>query len=85
MPSTLDPPTTDAPATPWLTVPQAAARAQCGTGSVYDAIATGKLKAVRLGVRLRVHVEWVDAWLAAAAQLVNPHAPGAAHPFRAKR
>lgn len=78
-------PTDAPPVTPWLTVPQAAARAQCGRGAVYDAIAAGHLKAVRIGVRLRVHVEWLDAWLDASATVVNPTAPGTTHAFRARR
>jgi excisionase family DNA binding protein len=70
-------------ATPWLTVPQAAARAQVGRKVIYTAIAKGKLKAARLGVRreLRIHREWLDAWIEAAVEIINPTAPGPL-PFR---
>lgn len=69
---------------PWLTVPQAADRAQSSVKVIYNAIARGKLKAVRLGARRewRVHLEWVDAWLNAEATIVNPEAPGPAVAFR---
>lgn len=64
--------------TPWLTVKQAARRAQVGSKAVYAAIQQRKLKAVRVGTKLLVHVTWVDAWLEAAATPVNPDAPGPA-------
>lgn len=74
--------------TPWLTPQQAAQRAQCSKKLVYNAVRAGKLKAARLGVRndIRIHAEWLDAWIAAAAITVNPSAPGPdlrslAHPF----
>ena len=71
-------------ATPWLRVPQSAARAQVGVKMIYTAIRTGALKAVRLGVRreLRIHRDWLDAWIEAKVEIVNPSAPGAAIPFR---
>jgi excisionase family DNA binding protein len=64
--------------TPWLTPQQAAQRAQCSKKLVYNAVRAGKLKAARLGVRndIRIHADWLDAWIAAAAITVNPHAPG---------
>jgi hypothetical protein len=45
---------------------------------IYYAVRAGTLKGARLGVRndIRVHAEWLDAWIAAAAITVNPHAPG---------
>jgi excisionase family DNA binding protein len=50
----------------WLTVAQAAARAQCGRKSIYDATKAGRLRAARIGGRaLRFRPEWVDAWLEA--------------------
>ena len=50
---------------PWLTVPQAAKRANGGRKSIYNAVASGKLRAARLGGRreLRFLAEWVDSWL----------------------
>ena len=71
-------------ATPWLTVPQAAAGAQVGPKIIYTAIAKGKLKAARLGVRreLRIHRDWLDAWIEAAVEILNPSAPGTPIPFR---
>ena len=56
-------------ATPWLTVRQAAARAQCGVKVIYVAVASRKLKAVKVGTALRIHVEWLDAWLDAAGMV----------------
>lgn len=70
-----------AAASPWLTVKQAATRAQVGPAAVYAAIKTGRLRALRVGTSLRVHVAWVDAWLE-AAEVVNPDAPGPAMVWR---
>jgi len=69
--------TTPTTPTPWLTPREAAARAKVGRNLLYHAIKTGKLKAARLGVRneLRIHEEWLDAWIGAAV-IVNPDAPG---------
>jgi excisionase family DNA binding protein len=49
----------------WLDVRQAARHANCGRKSIYNAVASGKLRAARLGGRreLRFLAEWVDAWL----------------------
>lgn len=70
---------TTAPAdvSPWLTVREAASRAKVGVKVIYAAIHAGKLRAVRLGARndVRVHVQWVDAWMMAAT-VINPDAPG---------
>lgn len=64
---------------PWLTATQAAARAQVGVRIIYKAVRAGRLRAAKLGDRndLRIHSQWVDAWIAQAATLVNPDAPGA--------
>ena len=67
--------------TPWLTVKQAAARAQVGRKAIYDAITRHQLKAVRVGTSLRIHTECVDAWLDAGAELINAEAPGRAVAF----
>jgi len=84
-----DAPTTTATPSPWMTVPEAADRAKCGTQMIYSAIRSGRLKAARLGARndLRIHESWLDAWVVAALVVVNPDAPGAAVPlsFQKKR
>lgn len=51
--------------TPWLTVEQAAARAQIGKKTVYNEVRAGRLRAARVGGRreLRFRAEWIDAWL----------------------
>ena len=71
----------------WWTVGDAAAHAKCGRRSIYNAVATGKLRAARLGGRreLRFLPEWIDAWLLASStpDIVNPNAPG--DPFVADR
>ena len=74
----------DEAVTPWMTVAQAATRAQCGRQAIYGAIAVGKLKAARLGKRRewRIHRGWLDTWIEAAATIVNPDAPGPAVVFR---
>jgi excisionase family DNA binding protein len=53
------------PVTPWLTVKDAAKRAQVGHKQIYRAAESGKLKAARVGGRgdLRFRAEWVDQWL----------------------
>ena len=55
------------PATPWLTVKEAAARAQCGVKLLYREVQARRLQATRLGGRreLRFRPEWVDEWLMA--------------------
>jgi excisionase family DNA binding protein len=78
-----DPPPAAPELTPWLTVKQAAARAQCGVKTIYNAVARRRLKAARLGARreLRIHRTWLDAWIESIATIVNPEAPGATIPF----
>ena len=53
----------------WLTVEQAALRAQVGVKTVYREVRAGRLRAARIGGRreLRFLAEWVDAWLMAAS------------------
>ncbi len=62
-------------ASPWLTVDQAAARAQLGTKAIYRAVRSGRLRAARVGGRrqLRFRSEWIDAWLEATA--IAPASP----------
>jgi excisionase family DNA binding protein len=57
-------PATD-PKGPWLTVKQAAQRAQCGVKVIYREVEARRLKATRIGGRkdLRIKVEWLDEWL----------------------
>jgi excisionase family DNA binding protein len=52
-----------------LTAAQAAARAQCSRQIIYAAIRNGHLRAAKLGVgrTVRVHVDWLDAYLVALA------------------
>jgi len=66
MPSTLQPVAAAQSADPiWLTVRQAAARAQCGPKVIYRAVAARRLKAATIGGRreLRFRAEWIDSWL----------------------
>ena len=67
-----------ATASPWLTVKESAARARCGVKMIYRAVAGHKLRAVKVGTALRIHVAWLDAWLEAQATVVNADAPGPA-------
>jgi excisionase family DNA binding protein len=50
---------------PWLTIKQGAAWAQCGRRQLYEAVQRGELRAVRVGGRgeLRFRTEWIDTWL----------------------
>ena len=60
---------TEALATPWLTVEQAAARAQVGKRTIYNEVTAGRLRAARVGGRreLRFRAEDIDEWLEASA------------------
>jgi len=53
----------------WLTVKQAAARAQVGPKTIYRSVAAGRLRAARVGGRrdLRFLPVWVDAFLIASS------------------
>jgi excisionase family DNA binding protein len=59
-------------ASPWLNVPGVCRRASVGRKIVYAAIANGKLRAAHIDGRrsIRVHADWVDQWLTAAAPAV---------------
>ena len=52
----------------WLKVEEAAARAQCGPGTIRREVRRGHLRGARLGGRreLRFLLEFVDAWLLAS-------------------
>lgn len=56
---------TDAVASPWLTVRQAAARAQISPKVIYGAVRSGRLRAVHVGGKrtLRFRSEYIDEWL----------------------
>ncbi|MGE3959941.1 MAG: helix-turn-helix domain-containing protein [Vicinamibacterales bacterium] len=58
---------------PWLTVREAAARARVGAKLIYREVASGRLRAARVGGRrdLRFRPEYVDAWLEASATPVE--------------
>jgi excisionase family DNA binding protein len=58
--------------TPWLDVHGVCARARVGRKVVYAAIAAGRLRAAHIDGRraIRIHVDWVDAWLTAAAPVI---------------
>lgn len=60
-------PSTTSARSPWLTVKQGAAWAQCGRRQLYEAVQRGELRAVRVGGRgeLRFRQEWIDTWLEA--------------------
>jgi len=53
----------------WLTVEQAAARAQVGKRTIYHEVKAGRLKAARIGGRreLRFRESYIDEWLEASA------------------
>jgi excisionase family DNA binding protein len=57
----------------WLTVKQAAARAQVGPKTIYRSVAAGRLRAARIGGRrdLRLLAAWVDEFLIASSEPVN--------------
>jgi excisionase family DNA binding protein len=60
-----------APASPWLTVGEAADRARCGVKTIYREVHAQRLRAARIGGRreLRFLGEWVDAWLLARTNI----------------
>jgi excisionase family DNA binding protein len=53
--------------TPWLSVPEGAARALVSPRTIYDACRRGQLRHARVGGRksIRLRPEWVDEWLLA--------------------
>ena len=55
----------ESPPTPWLTIPEAAARAQLGTRTIVLAHRAGKLKVSGggHGKDIRIHVDDLDEWL----------------------
>ena len=58
-------PVAEAERSPWLTVPEAAARAKCSAKLIYLRVREGRLRAVRLGARndIRIHLTWLDAFM----------------------
>lgn len=57
----------------WLTVKQAAARMQVGPRLVYRSVASGRLRAARIGNRrdLRFLAAWVDEFLIASSEPIE--------------
>ena len=57
----------------WLTVEQAAARAQVGKRLIYREVAAGRLRAAKIGGRreLRFRESFVDEWLDKSAAAVE--------------
>ncbi len=55
---------------PWLTAAEAAARAKVGVKQVSS---SKQLRVARVGGRraIRIHVDWVDAWLESIAEEVG--------------
>jgi excisionase family DNA binding protein len=50
--------------TPWLSKQEAAERARVSLAQLDRAIASGELRTKKVGRRVILHVDWVDAWLA---------------------
>lgn len=57
----------------WLTVKQAAARAQVGPKVVYKEVRAARLRAARIGGRreLRFLPSWIDQWLEASSKPIE--------------
>ncbi len=57
----------------WLTVLQAAAEAQVGKKTIYNAVKAGRLRAARIGNRrdIRIHRDWIRQWLESCADPVE--------------
>lgn len=86
-PETITPEAASGDNSPWLTAREAGKRARCSHKLIYAAVRAGKLKAARLTARreVRIHTEWLDAWITAAAEIVNPAAPGPVQPAPPRR
>ena len=65
--------TTTTPASPWLTVAQAAVYAKVGKKTIYGEVKAGRLRAARIGNRrdLRLLSAWLDDWLTASSKPVE--------------
>jgi excisionase family DNA binding protein len=61
------------PSSPWLTVKEACTVAKVGVKLLYREVKAGRLRAARIGDRrdIRIHRDWIDAWLAASAEPVE--------------
>jgi excisionase family DNA binding protein len=59
--------------TVWFTVLQAAAAAQVGKKTIYNAVKAGRLRAARIGGgrNLRIHKDWISDWLTASSTPVE--------------
>ena len=63
---------------PWLTVVETALVARCGRRLIYREVKAGRLRAARIGLlrrNLRIHRDWVDAWLEQCAEPVAAAKP----------
>lgn len=48
---------------PWMTKEEAARRARVSVGFLEKALAAGLLRSRRLGGRVLIHRDWIDAWI----------------------
>ncbi|MCC7180458.1 MAG: helix-turn-helix domain-containing protein [Acidobacteria bacterium] len=73
---------TPSASSPWLTAREAAARARCGVKLIYQACATGQLRAARIGGRrlLVLRQEWIDEFIERSAVVAKES--GVAAPCR---
>ena len=62
-----------APASPWLTVDQAAVYAQVSARTLYRECRAGRLRHARVGGRreVRIRCAWIDGWLEQSAEPIE--------------
>lgn len=63
--------------TPWLTIAEACTVAKVGQKTLYREVKAGRLRAARIGGRrdIRIHVDWITAWLIASSEPVEIRQP----------